>query len=223
MSRWSSSVAARESSWGSKLTGSDIIPAVSMCFEKPEEGLLTRKPRDVKKDKLVDWKLCLHAYGFLGIIESLCSLAMGFWYLQRRGYPFKDIVFAYGGLPDHLDSAGWQEAVNRGTSVTFFTLVFMQWFNLLATRTRRRSIFQQNPFYGPKRNLWVIAGMAGSLGMLFFFSYPPFFQKAFLTRGVPVEYVFLPFAFGSFILLADEARKWANRRYPAGILANIAW
>jgi sodium/potassium-transporting ATPase subunit alpha len=201
----------------------DIIPAVAMCFESPEEGLLTRKPRNPKKDKLVDWKLYLHAYGFLGIIEALCSLAMAFWYLQRNGFPFKDIVLAYGGLPKHLDPAAFAEQVNRAQSVAFFTLVFMQWFNLLATRTRRRSIFTQNPLFGPTRNLWVIAGMLGSAGLLFFFSYPPFFQKAFLTRGAPVEYVFLPFAFGVFILFLDEARKWELRRRPNGFIGRISW
>jgi len=201
----------------------DIIPAVAMCFETPEEGLLTRKPRDTKKDKLVDWKLYLHAYGFLGVVESLCSLSMAFWYLQRKGFPFSEIVFAYGGLPDHLDAARFAEEVNRGQSVAFFTLVFMQWFNLLATRTRRRSIFTQNPFFGPTRNLWVIAGMLGSMALLFFFSYPPFFQEAFLTRGVPVEYVFIPFAFGAFVLLVDEARKWELRRNPKGFIAKISW
>jgi sodium/potassium-transporting ATPase subunit alpha len=132
-------------------------------------------------------------------------------------------VLAYGGLPEHLDKDKFTEEVNRAQSVAFFTLVFMQWFNLLATRTRRRSLFAHNPFWGPNRNWWVIAGMACSAGLLFFFSYPPFFQTAFLTRGAPVEYIFLPFAFGAFILLVDEARKWAARTWPGGLVAKISW
>ena len=69
----------------------DVLPAISMCFEKPEAGLLTRKPRDTKKDRLVDWKLLLHAYFFLGILESLCAMSMAFWYLQRKGFRFLDL------------------------------------------------------------------------------------------------------------------------------------
>ena len=47
-----------------------------MCLEKPETGLLQRKPRNVKKDRLVNWKLLLQAYGFLGVLETLCAMSM---------------------------------------------------------------------------------------------------------------------------------------------------
>lgn len=56
--------------------------------------------------------------------------------------------------------------------------------NLLATRTRRLSLFQTNPFgrHSASRNLWILPAMVMSLAFLFFFSYVPFFQKTFLTR-----------------------------------------
>jgi hypothetical protein len=60
----------------------------------------------------------------------------------------------------------------------------MQWGNLLATRTRRLSIFQHNPFSpsSPAKNWWIPPAMFASLAFLFFFSYVPFFQNTFLTR-----------------------------------------
>jgi magnesium-transporting ATPase (P-type) len=91
---------------------------------------------------------------------------------------------AYGGLPAQYDPEAYAEAVNVAQSVYFFTLVGMQWGNLLATRTRRLSIFQTNPF-GPNsanRNLWIPPAMMASIAFLFFFSYVPFFQNTFLTR-----------------------------------------
>lgn len=63
----------------------------------------------------------------------------------------------------------------------FYTLVFMQWGNLLATRTRRLSLFQQPP-WGRNSNWLVFPAMLASAACAFFFSYPPFFQKALLTR-----------------------------------------
>jgi sodium/potassium-transporting ATPase subunit alpha len=69
----------------------DVLPAISLCFEKPEAGLLTRPPRNTKKDKLVNLKLLGHAYLFLGVIESLCACSMAFWYLQRQGFMFSDL------------------------------------------------------------------------------------------------------------------------------------
>lgn len=194
-----------------------------MCFETPEAGLLTRRPRDINKDKLVDWKLLLHAYGFLGVLESLCAMAMSFWYLQRQGFGFTHIVLAFGGLPEDIDTAAFTEHVNTAQSVYFFTLVFMQFGNLLATRTRRLSLFQHNPFWGPARNWYIAPAVVASLGFLFFFSYPPFFQSTLLTRGVPVEYIFLPIPFGMGLLFLDEVRKWCVRKSPKGFLARIAW
>jgi sodium/potassium-transporting ATPase subunit alpha len=69
----------------------DVLPAISLCFEKPEAGLLTRPPRNTKTDKLVNLKFLGHAYFFLGIMESLCACSMAFWYLQRQGYKFSDL------------------------------------------------------------------------------------------------------------------------------------
>lgn len=64
----------------------------------------------------------------------------------------------------------------------FFTLVEMQWGNLLASRTRRLSLFQANPFSEKNKNLWILPAMLAALAFVFFFSYVPFFQNAFLTR-----------------------------------------
>ncbi|KAL7418441.1 hypothetical protein Q5752_006899 [Cryptotrichosporon argae] len=203
----------------------DVLPAISMCFEKPEAGLLTRPPRDVRRDKLVDWKLLLHAYGFLGVIEALCANALAFWYLQREGFAFKNLVLAYGGLPDYYDADAYAEAVNRAQSVYFFALIIMQWGNLLATRTRRLNLFQHNPFprSSPARNWWIPPALVAALAFCYFISYVPWFQRVFLTRGVKVEFMFIPFTFALAILLLDEARKYVVRARPKGFIAKIAW
>ena len=69
----------------------DVFPAIALCFEKPESGVMTRPPRDKKKDRLIDWRLLLQAYLFMGVLESLCASSMGFWYLQKKGYKFSEM------------------------------------------------------------------------------------------------------------------------------------
>ncbi|KAG9074209.1 hypothetical protein FS749_014263, partial [Ceratobasidium sp. UAMH 11750] len=192
----------------------DVLPALSLALEKPEQGLLSRRPRNVKTARLADWRLLTHAYLFLGVIESLCAMSMSFWYLQRNGVPFSDLVLGFGNWPT-LDA----EKLNKAQSVYFFTLVIMQWGNLLATRTRKLSILQHKP----SGNWYIFPAMACALIIGIFFSYVPFFQHTFLTRGVPVEHYFLPLAFGAGILILDETRKWFVRRYPRGLLAKLAW
>ena len=104
----------------------DVLPALSLVLEKPEADLLSRPPRNPKRDRLVTWRLLLHAYGFLGLLESLCANAMAFWYLQTKGIAFKDIVIKYGALPPGITADYYAEQVNRAQSVYFFTLVIMQ-------------------------------------------------------------------------------------------------
>ncbi|KAF8503943.1 sodium-potassium ATPase [Hysterangium stoloniferum] len=192
----------------------DLAPALSLCMETPESGLLRRRPRNVKTERLADWKLLLHAYGFLGVLESLAAMSMSFWYLQRRGIPFSDLVFKFGSWPTLSN-----EELYRAQSVYFFTLIVMQWGNLLATRTRKLSIFQ----HPPTRNKYLVPAMICAVVLGIFFSYVPWFQKIFTTRGIPAEHYFIPLTFGFALLCLDELRKYLVRRYPHGTLAYFAW
>ncbi|KAF8890953.1 hypothetical protein BD779DRAFT_1610703 [Infundibulicybe gibba] len=201
----------------------DVLPALSMVYEKPEADLLLQKPRNRKKDRLAGIRLLFHAYFFLGILESLTAMTGAFYFgFQRNGVPFSALWLKYGGTdidPDRL-----AELTNKAQSIYFFNLVIMQWFNLLATRTRRLSLFQQNPFGRPEtRNLLLFPAMLMALAIGCFFSYVPWFQKIFLTRGIKAEYFFLPMAYGLVILFMDEMRKLWNRRHPKSFLAKIAW
>jgi sodium/potassium-transporting ATPase subunit alpha len=103
----------------------DCAAATVLSYEKPEADVLLRKPRNVKKDRLVNWQLILHAYGVLGIIETLASFAMAFWYLERKGIPFNVLIFSYGNLPDWIDPDYYAARVNEASSIYFVNLVVM--------------------------------------------------------------------------------------------------
>jgi sodium/potassium-transporting ATPase subunit alpha len=220
----------------------DCAAATVLAYEKPEADVLLRKPRNTKKDKLVDWKLLFHAYFFLGIQESLCSFAMAYWYAQRKGVHFSVLWLGYGEYP-----ASYQPFVKQvlaeASSIYFVTLVEMrmslnpsstplqlanrkitEWFNVMATRTRRLSIFQQPPaFNKATQNLLLFPAILFALAMIFVFLYIPGLNTAINSSPIPVEYFFLPIAFGLWLLFADELRKWWVRKYPKGRIAWLAW
>jgi len=56
-----------------------------MCLEPPESGLLSRPPRNVRTERLANGRLLLQAYGFLGILESLCAMAMWVFFCISGG------------------------------------------------------------------------------------------------------------------------------------------
>jgi len=94
----------------------------------------------------------------------------------------------------------------------------------MATRTRHLSIFQHPPaFNKATQNLYLFPAILFSLIIIFIFCYPPGLQSVLGTTNVPAEHFFLPVAFGIGLLLIDEARKGAVRRWPKGVLARLAW
>lgn len=202
----------------------DCAGAVTMAFESPERDLLTRKPRSVSGERLVNIKLILHAYFILGTIECLCSMSMAFWYLQRNGIKFSYLALKFGRVPKFIDPEFLQSVENRASSIYFVTLVIMQFFNLMATRTRYLSVFQHPPIFNKNTsNKLQIVAIVFALGVIFFFNYIPWFQQILLTATIPVEYFFLPVAFGAFLLCFDELRKLIVRTYPKSIIGRLAW
>lgn len=75
----------------------DCVAATALSYEQPEADLLERPPRNPKKDRLVDWRLLITAYGFLGVIECVCSFAMAYWYCERRGLRFSTLWLGFNG------------------------------------------------------------------------------------------------------------------------------
>ncbi|APA07783.1 hypothetical protein SS1G_00628 [Sclerotinia sclerotiorum 1980 UF-70] len=202
----------------------DCAGATVLAYEKPEADVLLRKPRDVKKDRLVDWKLLFHAYVFLGMQEAIASFAMAYWYCQRRGVTFSILWLGYGNYPPHLSDEHVQNVLAVASSIYFVNLVIMQWFNLMATRTRRLSIFQQPPaFNKATQNLWLFPAIIFALVVIFIFLYIPGLTSAINSSPIPAEYFFFPLCFGMWILFTDEVRKLYVRKWPEGWLARVAW
>ena len=103
----------------------DCAAAVAIAYEKPEADVLLQKPRDPRKDRLVDMKLILNAYAFLGVIETLTSFAMSYWYAQMNGVSFSVLWFGYGAMPDGMDPATYTSILNTASSIYFVNLVVM--------------------------------------------------------------------------------------------------
>ncbi|KAL1902113.1 hypothetical protein Cpir12675_000010 [Ceratocystis pirilliformis] len=201
----------------------DAAAAVALAYEAPEADVLLRKPRVPGKDRLVDWKLIAQEYLTVGLYMTTLSFTMSYWYLQREGIPFSTIWWSFGDLPG-IDPDYYASKLNVASSIYFVTLVVMQWFHLMALRTRRLSIFQHPPLFNKKTsNIYLFFAIGFAIAMIFFWLYVPVFQDTMGTAAVPVEHWFLPMSFGLGLVFMDETRKWAVRKYPHGFWARIAW
>ncbi|KAG2186399.1 hypothetical protein INT43_002837, partial [Umbelopsis isabellina] len=206
----------------------DLAPScLGMVFEGPESDLMLRPPRNPKKDKLVSWSLLGQAYLFMGMMEMICAHSMFFFYMYKyAGIPLHRLAYCYENWADGFMGYSIGELnnfVNVGQSIYFVTLVMLQLFgNLFASRTRRLSVLQKNPFWGPSRNLRIPIAMCISIAIVVIVLYVPFFNNVFQTARIPIEFWFIPIPLAIGMLVMDEIRKLICRTYPRSIIAKIA-
>jgi len=113
----------------------DVFASLALVHEQAESDIMARRPRNVAKDHLVDWKLLLHGFCFIGMMESLAAFTMFGWHMSRSGYTTSQWLLVFNEW-DSSDS-NLQEVVYEGQCVFFVTLVVCQIGNLFTTRTRR--------------------------------------------------------------------------------------
>ncbi len=62
------------------------VPAISLAYEEPESNIMDRKPRDSKRDKLVNSRLIGIAYGQIGIMQALAGFFCYFVIMGENGF-----------------------------------------------------------------------------------------------------------------------------------------
>ncbi|KAJ3130796.1 hypothetical protein HK100_007460 [Physocladia obscura] len=213
----------------------DIFPSMSLIYEAPESTLMSRPPRNPKKDRLINIQMFAHVYLFIGLMECIFSFIMYFMYWNLEvGVGFNDLLFMYGQLDNNqvvfpngvnITQGEFLNYSYAGNSVYFVALVMIQLFgNVYASRTRFNSVLQQNPFWGPTRNLYIPAATVLSISVAALFVYLPVLNNLFQTGPIPVMYWFIPIPMGFFILMMDELRKLAVRIMgPESIISKISW
>jgi len=202
----------------------DCAGAITLAYESPEKNLLEKKPRSITGNRLVNFKLLLHAYFTIGTYYAFVASLVSFLHFKQNGIPFNVLSLSYGEFPNGYSAEKIDDLNKTVSSIYFITLVLMQFFNLLATRTRYLSVFQQKPILDRSTsNYALFFAIAFALGVTFFFNYIPWFEKVLNTAHVPVVNYFIAIGFGAVVLIYDELRKFITRKYPNGIVSRIAW
>jgi magnesium-transporting ATPase (P-type) len=102
--------------------GTDLLPAISLAYEKAEADIMKRQPRDRFRDKLVTAQLVFFAYGQIGMIQASAGFFVYFMVLQRYlavygldgsdlpnvGYPWKraTVPIVYGVCDEWMMATG---------------------------------------------------------------------------------------------------------------------
>lgn len=204
----------------------DLIPAISLAYERPENNIMSRKPRDVKKDKLVGWVMIRFTYLLIGILQTLGALLSYFYITMEHGFYWdnlqvrskwesKEVLYLTDYFGQEWSYAARNELLYRCHSAYFLSIVIIQWADLIISKTRIMSIFKHGLF----NNKILVFSLVLETALSFGFVYIPYVNIFLKTRPVHFKYMLPSIIYAILLWVFDELRRWFVRKYPEGFIA----
>jgi Ca2+-transporting ATPase len=122
--------------------GTDILPALALGGERPDEQVMKCPPLN-RKDRLLDLPLLQRAYGFLGLIEALFAMFsfMLVWWLH--GYSLYDLQNLTPGILAGTTNPEVLNVYAQSTGACLAGIILCQVGNLFACRSDSIPVVQQ--------------------------------------------------------------------------------
>jgi potassium/sodium efflux P-type ATPase len=176
--------------------GTDMVPAIGLGAERPEENVMDRPPRS-QDEPLLTGPILARALFWYGAIESVASMSGYFFLNWLNGWPMVPLA------PEGT------EVYRMATTMTFAGVVATQVGAVFGCRTDHASIFRVGFF----TNRLILLGVVTELTLLALIVYVPALQSIFGTAPIGLQEWLFVFAWTPVIFLADEARKaWLRAR-----------
>lgn len=174
--------------------GTDMLPALGLGTEPPEEGIMDVPPRN-QKEPLLTKKLVSKAFLWYG---ALCSIAL------MASYLFANIQNGWPAIP--LASEG--VVYVKATTMALAAIVFCQVGAVFNCRTENQSVFK----VGLLSNRQVNIGIIAELVLIVAIVYLPPLQKVFHTTALGLtDWLFLCI-WPPIIVAVEELRKMLTRK-----------
>merc|ERR1719481_526727 len=203
--------------------GTDMIPAISLAYEKAESDIMKRQPRNPFTDKLVNERLISMAYGQIGMIQASAGFFVYFVIMAENGFlPGRLLKLRKAwdstAVNDLKDSFGqeWTFADRKILEYTchtafFASIVVVQWADLIICKTRRNSVFQQG-----MKNTMLNFGLVFETCLAAVLSYTPGMDKGLRMYPLKFSWWLPAIPFSILIFVYDEVRKLILRQRPGG-------
>ena len=180
--------------------GTDIVPSMALGQEPPDADAMLQTPRS-RDERLLNLRVMLHSYGFLGLIEAGYSLGLGFLVLVQGGWHYGDVLSA--GAPLYRSATG----------IVLASIMLMQIGNFVGRRAPRGAGLDR----GLLRNRLTLLGFALELAFAWGVLYFPPLQHVVGTGPVEpglfaLAFAGIPLIFGSDYLRKLALRRWEGRR-----------
>ena len=174
----------------------DGLPALALSVDPPDDDLMSQPPRDPSTGIFTPAVILLMVVG--GVWSTLVNLSL-FVYELNNGA-------ALGLTPE--------QTLTHAMTMTFLSLVLIQFFKAYNFRSERRSLFHHT-----FANNWLNLAILWELGLLVLIVYVPVLAQAFGTYALPLEDWLLVIAAAFTVVPVLEVTKWILRQRPPTLSA----
>lgn len=177
--------------------GTDMVPAMGLGVERPEEGIMDLPPRS-QNEPLLSRSVILKAFCWYGLLEG--AFAMCAYFILNAQYGWPAVPLAASG-----------KIYAMATSMTFAAIVMAQIGAVFGCRTERLSVFKIGFF----SNRMILVGIGIEILLLALLIYLPIpflhnlFDTAPLGGRQLIYLIFIP----PLMVFLDEGRKWIVRHW----------
>jgi len=213
--------------------GTELAPAISLAYEKAEADVMSRPPRNSKKDRLVSPRLLTYAYLQIGVIESIAGLFAFFAVFWQHGLP-PSAIYQTAKPPGYFQYTTKDDFVYNGRVYTpdeqlnilrisngayYLTVVLSQLGHIWMCKTRNQSVFKHG-FH----NVIMNVGVPFSAAIMIIIVYVPKVQTFFGAEVVPIQF-WIPVVISIIVIwIYAEVRKYFTRRKPRNrIVKALSW
>jgi len=185
--------------------GTDIWTAIAYAVQSPESKLMERPPRHPRYEKMVNWKVLLYSYGYIGQFQMLFCWLM-FFYASPG---IMDLYLNKVSPEDYTETDAKHNA--QGMTVYYWTLVLGQIAAAISTTTKLQSVFGcGTKAYGfPNTTLNMMFLLEVALGLAAIYWGP--MHSLFETEKLPWYSVLYPVSALVGICIVEEIRKCCAR------------
>ncbi|WP_020562819.1 cation-translocating P-type ATPase [Methylosarcina fibrata] len=175
--------------------GTDMVPALGLGADKPAAGNMSKPPRPAR-EKLIDVRLLVRSYLFLGVIEAAAAMSAYFFVLYQGGWQWGESL------------AKEETLYLQATTACLSAIIVMQIVNVFLCQSPERSVFHRGLF----DNKMILWGVVLEIALILMIDYTPWGNLIFGTAplGLSAWLFMVPFALG--LLLLEEGRKWLKFR-----------
>ena len=187
--------------------GTDLIPAMSLGEEMPDEDVLDYPPRKPDENILNKYVL-LRSYGFLGVVEAGMMFVIYFLTWNHFGYSLAELSTVTSAIVNGTASEQVMHVYHYAITLAFGAVIACQIANVLECRSSRLSFVKSLK----KKNQLMMWGIVIEIVLFLLIAYVPFMQLLFETTAPKLSHLAILLICPVVLIIAEEIRKWFMTR-----------